>query len=128
MKLARTIAAIAIVSSTACGTTPSWPLTAWQSASRDARTEAQLRADRARCALSAREAANTHQKQSHTPTLTNGSNLGAGFAVVMAESRVLDTVRERAFLNCMAAAGWQLGARESFARLPRAGMQMPALP
>jgi hypothetical protein len=45
----------------------------------------------------------------------NGSGLGVGVAVVLAEARMLDSVRDHSFRDCMEAAGWELRPRDESA-------------
>jgi hypothetical protein len=78
----------------------------WQDAGAT-RGEAPLRQDAADCAEFARQTASAHQLQGRAPTLTNVSSLGVGIAVVLAEARSIDSVRQRAFGECMRSAGWE---------------------
>jgi hypothetical protein len=48
-------------------------------------------------------------------TLTKVSNFGVGVGVVVAEARVLDSVRDRSFRECMEAAGWEVRSRDQSA-------------
>ena len=115
MKLVRAIAAVATVSLGACSTTPSRPAVVWKDASASGPGDLQLRQDTRDCTRSARQAATARQQQLGGATLTKVSNFGVGVGVVVAEARVLDSVRDHSFRECMEAAGWELRSRDQSA-------------
>jgi hypothetical protein len=121
MKLVRVIAAVTTVFLAACSTTATRPAVVWKDAGASSPGDLQLQQDIRHCTQSARQAAIARQQQMGGATLQKVSNLGVGVGVVVAEARVLDSVRDHSFRECMEAAGWALPSRDQSAAAGSAG-------